>query len=144
MTRVINFCYFLVEFLCIFIIWGLLVENYLLPVFLWVKLASLGYSDPSSTFCGAAFMDMYCFNLVLSWNILFSALMVTESFAWYSNLGLHPWFLSICSTSVQNLLTFMVSTENFGEILIDLSLYVICSFLLWLLILFFLYVCFAF
>ena len=32
----------------------------------------LGWSFPSSTFCRAGFVDMYCLNLVLSWNILFS------------------------------------------------------------------------
>ena len=44
-------------------------------------------------------MDMYCLNLVLLWNILFSPSMLIESFAGYSSLCLRPWSLSVCSTS---------------------------------------------
>ena len=66
----------------------------------------------------------YFLNLFLSWNILFSPSMVNASFAGYSSLGLHPWSLSVCSTSIQDLQAFMVSTEKSGVILIGLPLYV--------------------
>ena len=39
--------------------------------------------------------------MVLSWNILFSPSMVNASFTGYSSLGLHPWSLSFCSTSIK-------------------------------------------
>ena len=77
---------------------------------------------PVISFYRAGVVDRYCLNLVLSWNILLSPLMVIESFAGYSSLGLHLWSLSICSTSAQNLLAFMVSSEKLGVILIDLPL----------------------
>ena len=53
----------------------------------------LGLCFPSSTFCRAGFLDTYCLKLVLSWNILFSPSMVTESFAGYSSLALNSWSL---------------------------------------------------
>ena len=89
---------------------------------LWVQLASLGWSFPSTTFCGTGFVDRYCLNLDLSQNILFSPSMVIENFAGYSSLGLHPWSLSICRMSVQDLLAFKVSIEKLGVILIYLPL----------------------
>ena len=69
-------------------------------------------------------MDKYCFNLFLSLNI-FSPSMVSESFAGYGSLGLHPWSLSVCSTSIQDLLAFVVSFEKLGVILFlkDLFIY---------------------
>ena len=79
---------------------------------------------PSSIFCKAGFVATYCLNLFLSWNILFPPLMGNASFAGYSSLGLHPWSLSFCSTSMQDLLPFMVSIKKSGVILIDLPLYV--------------------
>ena len=72
-------------------------------------------------------MDMYCLNLFLSCNILFSPLfssMVIESFARYSSFDLHPWSLRVCSKSIQELLAFMVSIEKSDVILIGLTLYV--------------------
>ena len=57
-------------------------------------------------------------NLVLLWKTLFSPSMVTESFAEYL------CFLSICMTSVQDLLAFIVSGEKSGVILIGLPLYI--------------------
>ena len=95
-----------------------------MPVLLWVLLASLVYDFPSSIFCKAGFVATYCLNLFLSWNILFSPSMMNASFAEYSSLGLHPWSLSVCSTSIQDLLAFMVSIEKSGIILIGLPLYV--------------------
>jgi hypothetical protein len=52
-----------------------------------VKFPGLGF--PSSTFCSAGFVDRYCLNLVLLWNILFSPFIVIENFADYSSLGWH-------------------------------------------------------
>ena len=74
-----------------------------------------GFCFPSSTFCKAGFVDTYCLNLVLSWNILFSPSMVIESFAGYSSLGLQLWSLCVCSISLQGLLAFMVSIEKSGR-----------------------------
>ena len=37
--------------------------------------------------CRAGFVERYCVNLVLSWNILVSPSVVNESFAGYSSLG---------------------------------------------------------
>ena len=63
-------------------------------------------------------------NLVLSWNTLVSPSMVIESFAGHSSLGWHLCSRSVCITSVQALLAFIVSGEKFGVILIGLPLYV--------------------
>ena len=79
---------------------------------------------PSSFFCKTRFVATYCLNLFLSWNILFSPSMVNASFAGYSSLGLHPWSLSVCNTSIQDLLALMVSIEKSGAILIGFPLYV--------------------
>ena len=61
-------------------------------------------------------------NLVLSWNALVSPSMVIESFVGYSSLGWHLCSLSVCITSVQDLLAFIVSGEKSGVILIGLPL----------------------
>jgi hypothetical protein len=55
---------------------------------------------------------------------LVSPSMVIENFAGYSSLGWHLCSLSVCITSVQDLLAFIVSGEKSGVILIDLPLYV--------------------
>ena len=65
-------------------------------------------------------MEIYCINLVLSWNIS----MVIESFAGYSSLGWHLCSLRVCMTSAQDLLAFIVSGEKSGVILIGLPSYV--------------------
>jgi hypothetical protein len=75
-------------------------------------------------FFRAGFVERYCVNLVLSWNILFSLSMVIESFAGYSSLGWHLCSLRVCMTSAQDLLAFIVSGEKPGVILIGLPLYV--------------------
>ena len=87
-------------------------------------LDSLGCDLPSNTFCKAGFVATYCINLFLSWNILFSPLILNNRLAAYCSLGLHQWSLSICNTSIQDLLAFMVSIEKLGVILIGLPLYV--------------------
>ena len=69
-------------------------------------------------------MERYCVNLVLSWNTLVTPSMVIESFAGYSSLGWHLCSLSVSITSVQALLSFIVSGEKSGIILIGLPLYV--------------------
>ena len=63
-------------------------------------------------------------NLVLLWNTLVSPSIVIESLAGYCSLGCNLCSLSVCITSVQALLAFIVSGENSGVILIDLPLYV--------------------
>ena len=54
----------------------------------------------------------------------FSPSKVIESLAGYSSLGWHLCSLSVCITSVQALLAFIVSGEKSGVILIGLPLYV--------------------
>ena len=46
-------------------------------------LDSLGCDFPSITFCKAGFVAANCLNLFLSWNILFSPLIVNDSLAGY-------------------------------------------------------------
>ena len=89
---------------------------------LWSLLDSLVCDFPSITFCKAGFVAMYCLNLFLCWKILFSPFIVNKSLAGYSSLGLHPCFLSFCSTSIQDLLAFMVSIEKSDVSLIGLPL----------------------
>ena len=69
-------------------------------------------------------MERYCVNLVLSWNTLVSLSMVIESFAGYSSLGWHLCSLSVCITSVQDFLAFIVSGDKSAVILEGLPLYV--------------------
>ena len=59
-------------------------------------------------------------NLVLSWSTLVSPSMGIEIFAGYRSLGWRLCSLSVCITSVQDLLTFIVSGEKFGIVLIGL------------------------
>ena len=56
--------------------------------------------------------------------------MVIESLAGFNSLGWHLCSLSICITSVQDLLTFIVSGEKSGVILIGLPPYVTWPFYL--------------
>ena len=98
--------------------------------FFGVQLASLSWIFPSSTFCKSGFVNRYCSNLVLSWNILFSPLVVIESFSGYSSLGLHLGSFIVCSISVQDHLAFMISIEKSGTILLGLPLYVTWPFFL--------------
>jgi hypothetical protein len=58
--------------------------------------------------------------LVRSWNPLVSPSTVIESLAGYSSLVWHLSSLSVCITSVQDLLAFLVSGEKSGVILIGL------------------------
>ena len=74
--------------------------------------------------CRVGFVDRYCVNLVLSWNILVSPSMVIESFAGYSSFGWNLCSLEVCMKSAQDLLAFMVSGEKSAVILIGLPLYV--------------------
>jgi hypothetical protein len=50
--------------------------------------------------------------------------MVIEIFAGYCSLGLHLCSLRVWMTFVQDLLAFSISVEEYGVILISLSLYV--------------------
>ncbi|KAL6049627.1 hypothetical protein STEG23_012441, partial [Scotinomys teguina] len=45
---------------------------------------SIGWNLPSSAFCKAGFVDRYCSNLVLSWNVLFTPSMLVFSSFFYS------------------------------------------------------------
>ena len=109
---------FLVVVLCVSLYWVFLAG----VIFTFFRDAAsfLGLGFPSLTFCRAGFVDMHCLNLFLSWNILCSSLMVIERLADYSGL----WFLSVFSTSIQNVLAFMVYIEKLSVILIGLPIYV--------------------
>jgi hypothetical protein len=61
---------------------------------------------------------------------LVSPSMLIESFAGYSSLGWHLCSLRVCMTSDQALLTFIVSVEKSGVILIGLPLHVTWPFFL--------------
>ena len=69
-------------------------------------------------------MERYCVNLVLSCNTLVSPSMVIESLAGYNSLGWHLCSLSVCITSVQDILAVIVSDEKSGVILTGQPLYV--------------------
>ena len=56
--------------------------------------------------------------------------MVIESLAGYNSLGWHLCSLSVCITSVQDLLAFIVSVEKSGVILIGLICILLGLFLL--------------
>lgn len=133
MTLIVNSCYFWFcwwcqQCVCVSLLWDLLVWGYIWPVFLWVQLNFLVWSFPSCTSNRAGFVDTYCLNLVWSWNILFSQSILIERFAGYSSLSWHPWSLSVCETSVQDLLASLVSIEKTCVILIGLCLYVMWAF----------------
>jgi hypothetical protein len=59
---------------------------------------------------------------------LVSPSIVTESFAGYNCLEWHLWSLRVHMTSDKDILTFRVSVENAGVILIGLNLHVTWSF----------------
>ena len=69
-----------------YLLLGLMKEgNYF--AFSSVSFPSLYWSFPPIILCRAGFVERYCVNLVLSWNILVSPSIVIESFAGYSSLG---------------------------------------------------------
>ena len=61
---------------CVSLLWGLMIRGYLLLVFLWVQLDFLSWSFSSMSFFMLEFVDNYCLNLGLSYNIMFSPSMV--------------------------------------------------------------------
>ena len=73
---------------------------------------------PSIILCRAEFVESYCVNLVLPWNILVSTSTVIESFARYASLGWQS--LRVCKTSAQDILTFIVFGKKSRAILIGL------------------------
>ena len=69
-----------------YLLLGLMKEgNYL--AFSRVSFPSLYWRFPPIILCRAVFVEIYCVNLVLLWNILVSPSIVIESFAGYSSLG---------------------------------------------------------
>jgi hypothetical protein len=98
-------------FLCLYgyRLLGLLKEDYFLA-FSRVSFPSLCWSFPSIILCSARFVERYCVNLFLSWDILVSLSMVIESFVrCIISLGWNLCSLSVCITSAQDLLAFIVS-----------------------------------
>ena len=69
-------------------------------------------------------MERCCINLVLTWNIFVSPSMLIEHFAGYRSLGWYFCSQSVCMTSIQDLLAFVVSGEKSGIILMGLPLHV--------------------
>ena len=66
--------------------------------------------------CRAGFVESYCGNLVLPWNILVFPSKVIQSFVGYSSLCWHLCSLSVSITSVQDRLAFIGSGEKSGVI----------------------------
>ena len=108
--------------LCAYFILALLKDYFL--AFSRVYFFSLCWSLLSIILCRAGFMETYCVNLVLLWNILFSLSMVIDSFLGHSSLGRHLCSLRVCMTSAQDLLAFIISGEKSGVILIGLPLHI--------------------
>ena len=81
---------------------GLLKDYFL--AFSRVQFHPLCLCFPSIFLCRAGFVERYCVNLVLSWEILVFLPMVFESFAGYSSLDWHLCSLRVCMTSFQDLL----------------------------------------
>ena len=113
----------------LFFIFGLLSyfgfdEIRLLSCFFQAEVSSLYWYFPPIIPCRAGFVERYCVNLVLLWNILVSPSILIESFAGYSSLGWNLCSLRDFMRSAQDLLAFMVSGEKSGVILIGLPLYV--------------------
>ena len=81
-------------------------------------------------------VDIYCLNLVLSWNVLISPSMMIQSFVGHSSLGWYLCSLRVWMTSAQDLLAFIISGDKSGVILIGMPLYVTWSFSLTALIFF--------
>ena len=76
----------LILFLSGYLLLSLMKEgNYL--TFSRVSFPSLYWSFPPISLCRAGFVERYCVNLVLSWNILVLPSMVNESFAGNSSIG---------------------------------------------------------
>jgi hypothetical protein len=124
-------CGFLLSF-CLFVRCGIVFvwlsffkffEKLLICLFQGV-VSLLMFSFPSIISCRTRFVERYCVNLVLSWNIMVFPCMVNESFVGCSSLGWHLCSLSVCMTSTQDILAFIVSVEKSGVILIGLPLYV--------------------
>ena len=69
-----------------YLLLGLMKEGDYLAFFR-VSFPFLYWSLPLIILCRAGFVERYCVNLVLSWNILVSPSIVIESFAGYSSLG---------------------------------------------------------
>ena len=80
-------------------------------------------------------MERYCVKLFLSWNTWVNPSMVIDCFAGYSSLGKNLCSLYVCITSVHDHLTFVVSDEKSGVILIGLLFMLLDSFPLLFLIL---------
>ena len=73
-------------FLSGYLLLHLMGEGYYLA-FSRVQSPSSYGSFPPIILCRAGLVEIYCVNLVLSWNILISPSMLIESFAGYSSLG---------------------------------------------------------
>lgn len=60
--------------------------------------------------------------MVLLWNVLHSLSTVIDSFDGFTSLDWHLWSLRVYRVSVQALLTFRVSTEKSGAVVMALPL----------------------
>ena len=89
---------------------------------------TLGWCFPSGIIYRTGLVDMHCLNFCLGGILVFPS-MVFEKFSGNISLcWLFLWSLGIYVISVQDLLTFRVSVEKSGAILIGLLLYVTFSF----------------
>jgi hypothetical protein len=82
-------CYFVVrdEVMFVWLASFGFVEKRMISCFCWGVVPPLCWSFLSIIPWRAGFVERYCINLFLSWNILVSPSMAIESFAGYSSLG---------------------------------------------------------
>lgn len=94
-----------------------------IPVFSRKWLTSLGWNFPYGPSSGAGFVDWYCLNLDLLWNIfLFPWLRLKVLLSSQTSEGWHLWSCRVCGTSFQSLLTLRVSTEK-SDVILKVYLY---------------------
>jgi len=115
--------------LCGYFLLGYLKLDYFLAISR-VWFSSMCWSFPSITLCRVGFVEIYCVNLILSWNILISPSMVIESYVEYYSLVWYLCFLRVCMKSAQDLLSFIVTGEKSGVVLIRLPYILLERFLL--------------
>ena len=106
--------------LCGYIL-ALLKEDYFLAFFQHVVLCLL-LKDSIYYLLQVLIYGKMLFKFFLSVNILTSPAMIIKSFAGYSSMGWHLYFLQFCMTSAQDLLAFIVSSEKSGVVLNALTL----------------------
>ena len=81
----------------------------------------LGLVFPTCIFCRTGFVDRYCLNFILSWNILFSPSVLIENFPGCNCLDWHLWSIMIYMTSAQVLMALRIFIVKSVIVLIGLD-----------------------